>query len=142
MEHLPEFIANNLFLCVAFVIVLGLTIAAEIAHQTSKANDLSPTQATRHMNNENAVVVDVNDTAVFAKGHINNAINIPMAELANKLSELQPYKDKALLTYCTSGKQSSRACKLLKRSGFNKVHNIAGGLNNWLESNLPVIRNT
>ena len=142
MEHLPEFIANNLFLCVAFVVVLGLTIAAEIAHQSSKANDLSPTQATRYMNNENAIVIDVNDTAQFEKGHINNAINIPFAELSNKLSELQKYKDKALLTCCTSGKKASSACKLLKKSEFKKVHNITGGLNNWLESNLPVIRNT
>ena len=140
MEHLPEFFANNLFLCVAFIIVLMLTVRAEFAHQTSKSNEMSPMQATRFMNNENAVVIDVSDAADFEKGHINNAINVPINELAKKLSDLQQYSDKAVLTYCRSGQQSVRACKLLKKSKFSNVHNISGGLKNWLESNLPTVK--
>lgn len=142
MEHLPEFFANNMFLCVAFLIVLVLTIRAELFHQSSKANELSPMQAIRVMNNEDAIIIDVSDAADFESGHITNAINVPLAELSNKLPDLQQYKDKAVLAYCKSGKQSNRACGVLKKSDFKKVHNISGGLHNWLESNLPIIKNT
>lgn len=140
MEHLPEFFANNLFLCVAFIIVLMLTVRAEFLHQSGKMNELSPMQATRLMNNENAVVIDVSEAADFKNGHIKNAINVPIKELKNKLSDLQKYSDKAVLMICKSGNQSSRACKVLKQSKFSNVHNISGGLHNWMESNLPVVK--
>jgi len=140
MEHLPAFFANNLFLCVAFLVVLVMTIRAEFLHQFNKANDLSPLQATRFMNSENAVVIDVNDAATFDSGHIKQAINVPMTELTNKLADLQKYQDKAVLTCCKQGNQSGRACKILKKSGFTNVYNISGGLQNWLEANLPVTK--
>lgn len=140
MEHLPEFFANNLFLCVAFIIVLMLTVRAEFLHQSGKMNELSPMQATRLMNNENAVIIDVSEAADFKNGHIKNAINVPIKELKNKLSDLQKYSDKAVLMICKSGNQSNRACKVLKQSKFSNVHNISGGLHNWMESNLPVVK--
>ena len=140
MEHLPEFFANNLFLCIAFIIVLTLTVRAEFAHQISKTSAMSPMQATRYMNNENAVVIDVSEAGDFEKGHIKNAINVPIKELESKLSELQQHSDKAVLTYCRSGQQSIRACKVLKKSNFSNVHTISGGLKNWTEANLPTIK--
>ena len=140
MEHLPEFFANNLFLCIAFIVVLMLTVRAEFAHQTSRTNEMSPMQATRFMNNENAVVIDVSEATDFEKGHIKTAINVPIKEFETRLSELQKYSDKAVLTYCRSGQQSIRACKLLKKSNFSNVHNISGGLRNWTEANLPTIK--
>jgi rhodanese-related sulfurtransferase len=140
MEHLPEFFANNLFLCVAFIIVLILTVRAEFVHRANQANQMSPMQATRFMNNENAVVIDVSEVADYENGHINKAINIPMKELPNKLSDLQQYSDKAVLAYCKNGHQSVRACKVLKQSKFSNVHNISGGLQNWVESNLPITK--
>lgn len=140
MEHLPEFIANNSFLVIAFIVVLLLTIRGEFLHQSAKTNELSPMQATRLMNNENAVIIDVSDVADFESGHIKNAINAPIKELTNKLPDLQKYGEKAVLTYCKTGHQSMRACKMLKQSGFNNVHNISGGLKNWKEANLPVVK--
>ena len=140
MEHLPEFFANNLFLCIAFIVVLMLTVRAEFAHQTSRTNEMSPMQATRFMNNENAVVIDVSEATDFEKGHIKTAINVPIKEFETRLSELKKYSDKAVLTYCRSGQQSIRACKLLKKSNFSNVHNISGGLRNWTEANLPTIK--
>lgn len=140
MEHFPEFFANNLFLCIAFIVILMLTIRAEVQHQSSSAFEMSPLQATRLMNNENAVVVDVSDAKDYAGGHIKNAINIPLKELKNKLSELQKYRDKEILTCCQRGNQSMQACKVLKQSDFNNVHNISGGIHNWLELNLPTVK--
>lgn len=139
MEHLPEFFSNNSFLVIAFIVILLLTIRGEFMHQSAKTNELTPMQATRLMNNENAVIIDVSDAADFEKGHIKNAINAPMKELTKKLPNLQKYSDKAVLTCCKTGRTATRACKMLKQSGFNHVHNISGGLQNWKEANLPVV---
>ena len=140
MEHLPEFFTNNSFLIIAFAVVLIMTIRAEMLHQSGKMNDLSPMQATRVMNNESAIIIDVSEAADFASGHIKDAINVPMKELSNKISDLQKYSEKAVLTVCKNGQQSVRACKMLKQSKFSNVHNISGGLRNWLEANLPIIK--
>lgn len=140
MEYFPTFFANNLFLCIAFIVVLAMTIRAEIIHQSNSVNNMSPLQATRFMNNENAIIIDVNEVSEFDSGHIKSAINIPMTDLSNKLGDLDKYKNKAVLTCCKHGNRSGKACKILQKSGFTNVHNIAGGIHSWLESNLPVTK--
>lgn len=140
MEHLPEFFANNSFLSIAFIIVLMLTVRAEFLHQSGKMNELSPMQATRLMNNDNAVIIDVSEAAEYKNGHIKNAINVPIKELKNKLPDLHKYSDRAVLIVCKNGNQSNRACQVLKQSKFSNVHNISGGLHNWMESNLPIVK--
>ena len=61
-----------------------VTVRAEFAHRANQANEMSPMQATRFMNNENAVVIDVSEVADYENGHITKAINIPMKELQDK----------------------------------------------------------
>jgi hypothetical protein len=46
-----------------------------------------------------AVVVDVRDKAAFDGNHAVDARHIPVAEIANRLSELP--KDKLIAAYCT-----------------------------------------
>jgi rhodanese-related sulfurtransferase len=140
MEHLSEFIGNHIFLWGALVAVLILLIKAEIEHQGGKANQLNPMNATRMMNNEDALVLDVRETADFSKGHIKNAKNIPFSSFKDKVKDIAKYKNKAVLTYCATGAVSNRACKLLQKEGFTNVHNVAGGMNSWLEAKLPTTK--
>lgn len=140
MEHLSEFISNNIFLCGGLVVVLILLIKTEFEHQSGKASQLNPVNAIRVMNNEEALVLDVRDSAEFGKGHIKDAKNIPFSSLKDKLKSLAKHKDKAVLAYCNNGAVSNKACKVLQREGFTNVHNIAGGINSWLDAKLPVTK--
>ena len=56
----------------------------------------------------------------------------------DKIRELQ--KDKPLLLYCTSGLRSQRAAKELKNLGFTLLHNLADGINAWINANYPIIK--
>lgn len=138
MENFPEFFSNNLFLCSAFIIVLFMTVRAEILYRSNRHNELNPTEAIRFMNNESAVIIDVSPAADFKKGHIKDAINVPVSELANRLSELEAHKGKAVLAYCQAGSSSNRACKILRQAEFTNVRSLSGGLRAWSEANLPV----
>lgn len=138
MEHLPEFISNHLFLVGGLVVVLIMTIKAELDHQVCKSFQVSPVNAIRMMNDEDALLLDVRESAEFKKEHIKNAVNIPVSALKDKLEDIKQYKDKSVLAYCRSGVTSAHACKTLKRSGFMKVHNIEGGLHGWQEAKLPL----
>ena len=140
MEHLSEFIGNHIFLWGGLVAVLILLIKSEIEHQGGKANQLNAVNAIRVMNNEDALVLDVRETADFSKGHIKNAKNMPISSLKDKLKDIVKYKNDAVLAYCNTGAVSNKACKVLQREGFTNVHNISGGINSWLEAKLPTTK--
>lgn len=138
MDQIIEFAGNNLFLVGAFFAVLALVVKAEFDHQAGKAGQVDPTAAIRLMNNDDAVVVDVRESTDFKKGHIKNAKNIPMSALKQELDSVAAVKDTPVLMYCRSGNVSGKACRLLKRSGFTNVHNLAGGILGWQDANLPL----
>ncbi|HHO60029.1 MAG TPA: rhodanese-like domain-containing protein [Thiotrichales bacterium] len=141
MDQITEFVSNNLFLFVALFAVLVMLIKAEYEHQTSKAVQLSPSQATRLMNNhEDALVLDIRSKDEYAKGHIRQARNIPLAELKEQLDKLADYRDKPVIIYCNSGNTSSKAGRLLQSAGFTTIHNLAGGVAGWKEANLPLTK--
>lgn len=140
MEHLSEFIGNHIFLWGALVAVLILLVKSEIEHQSGKSNQLNPMNATRMMNNEDALVLDVRETADFGKGHIKSAKNMPFSSLKAKLKDITKYKNAAVLAYCNTGAVSNKACKVLRNEGFTNVHDIAGGINSWLEAKLPTTK--
>ena len=138
MENFPEFFSNHIFLFGALFVVLALLIKAEFEHQTGKASLVSPVNAIRMMNNEEALVLDVRTEAEFSKGHIKNSRNIPLAALQTRLGELEKHKNQPVLAYCSSGTMSGKACRVLKKSGFSNVHNIGGGVHAWQDANLPL----
>ncbi|WP_158513022.1 rhodanese-like domain-containing protein [Flavisolibacter tropicus] len=61
-------------------------------------------------------------------GTLKGAINIPIQELSQRLSELDKYKDKEILVYCSHSHRSPQAAYLLTQNGFIKVVNMAGGM--------------
>jgi len=140
MEHLPEFISNHIILCGGLVAVLVMLFKAEMDHQVSKAFQLSPVNAIRMMNNDETLLIDVRESAEYSRGHIENATNVPLSSLKEKLNDFVKYKDKSVLAYCASGSTSGRACKILKHAGFANVHNLQGGLGSWQDAKLPITK--
>ena len=77
------------------------------------------------MSKAGAVLVDVRTPAEVAEGMAPGAINIPLQEIEQRLSEFP--KDKDLLIYCRSGKRSMAASNFLIENGYEKVFNVVGG---------------
>jgi rhodanese-related sulfurtransferase len=141
MEQLLEFAGNHLALVAALVVILILLTQNLMADVSGKWV-VDPQRATELLNREEAVVVDIRPMADFTKGHIINAINIPMNGFKNQMSQLNKHKEKPIIVACRSGAQSAAACKLLRSDGFEQVYNLKGGILAWQSRNLPVSRKT
>lgn len=61
-------------------------------------------------------------------GTLKNAINIPIQQLPARLTELEKYKDREILVFCSHSHRSPRASHLLTQNGFKKVVNMSGGM--------------
>jgi phage shock protein E len=77
------------------------------------------------------LVVDVRTPEEFKQGHLDNAINYPLSEVATHFANIA--KDQPIVLYCRSGNRSRQAYQFLRAQGFTEIHN-AGGLTEMLES--------
>ncbi|MFK7893123.1 MAG: rhodanese-like domain-containing protein, partial [Granulosicoccus sp.] len=72
-------------------------------------------------------------------GHLLNARSMPVSKLAERMHEIEKYRDKDIVVYCDNGMRTSRAVARLKKNGFSKLHTLAGGLVAWEKANLPTV---
>ena len=75
-------------------------------------------------------LLDVRSAAECGRGMIPGAINIPVDEIRERLSEIT---NKKLLVNCQVGQRGHTASMLLKELGFNPV-NLDGGYLTWINS--------
>jgi rhodanese-related sulfurtransferase len=83
-----------------------------------------------------ALVLDVRNPDEWddAYGHIEGARQIPLPELSARLSEVEAWKDKPIVTVCRAGPRSQAAAELLASLGYRRVFNLEGGMIAWRES--------
>lgn len=73
--------------------------------------------------------VDVRTPGEFKSNKIKGFINIPVDQIHSQLEKLS--QDKAVVVICQSGSRSSRAAKVLIKSGYKNVINVRGGMSTW-----------
>lgn len=66
------------------------------------------------VNSPNVTIVDVRIPEQFQEATAKNAINIPLAEIESRSSELQ---GKKVVVFCNKGIQADDAVKILKKNG-------------------------
>jgi rhodanese-related sulfurtransferase len=137
VSQLLEFVGHHWYLFAALVVILGLLTYDLIQ---GDRGSVDPLQATDLINHKDAVVVDVRPAADYAKGHIINAINIPMNGFKNQLGSLSKHKERPVILNCRSGSQSAVACAQLRKLGFADVHNLKGGILAWEAASLPLTK--
>lgn len=109
-------------------------------HQRTGASSIGPQKAVMLINRQGAVVVDVREKKEFDTGHIVDSINIPLAKLKQRLSELRKHKEKPVVVVCKLGQHSSDAAKTLQESDYAEVFRLSGGLTEWKAQSLPLVQ--
>ncbi len=66
---------------------------------------------------DGAFLLDVRSSGEFASGHAEGATNIPVGELAGRLTELP--RNRVIITYCASGGRSRAAAATLRADHFD-----------------------
>ena len=74
-------------------------------------------------------------------GHIPDAVWIPMLELESRLDELEPYREKEIVTMCPGGGLSLVAVDILKEAGFKDIKSLKGGTDEWNTKGYPTTKN-
>ena len=131
-----EFFNQNILL-VSLVVVSGISLLWPMFARPS-GNSVSPAEATQLINREDDHIVYVREADEYAGGHLPDAKNIPVAKLADRISELEKFKDKPIIICCATGMRSNKACAELKKQGFEKLHNLAGGVDAWVGAGYPI----
>jgi len=134
-----EFLMNNLALVALFVASGVMLLWPEIMKLSGGGGqEIGTLEATRLINQGHSLVLDVRDEKDFAAGHLPRARHIPLRDLAGRLGEIGKYKDKPVIVTCRSGTKAGMACRFLRRSGFNNVFQLKGGVASWQQASLPV----
>lgn len=83
-------------------------------------------------------LVDVRTPEEFKTGHIENAINVDWSGSSFEEQIALLDKSKPVFVYCLSGGRSSSAAKKMRRSGFEHVFEMPGGMMEWRNNRLPI----
>ena len=137
MDTLFLFIYENLL---AFSLLI-VCLAALIIYESKKGGTkLDPTQATRLINKDGAVVIDLRTQEEFSNGHIAGSINISPDLVEQQLNSLKHPKEKPLILICKTGNSSKGTGDMLVKRGYMYVNRISGGMVTWQGIGLPLSR--
>ena len=100
--------------------------------------EVSPIEAVQLINRQDALVIDVRDTSEFEAGHITNAKHVPEKQLAERLHELEKFKNRSLILTCRTGTRGDVAVQVLRRHGFAGAVNLGGGIGAWEQAGMPL----
>lgn len=85
---------------------------------------------------EPPVLLDVRTPREWQGAHIRGSVNVPLAQLPVRLSELS--RERHMVVCCAGGYRSSIAASLLQRNGLEHFTELAGGMMAWEAAKLPI----
>ncbi len=94
-------------------------------------------KAVRQYLDEGAVLVDIRPADEYAREHIEQALHIPLEQLANGAPALQGAK--AVIFHCRSGNRTQMNANQLGSSVACEAYVLEGGLDAWKKTGLPVV---
>ena len=104
-----------------FLVIIAVVVAIFLT--VSKAGQISAKDAAAYLKN-GALVIDVRSPGEFNSGHLTNAMNIPLDEIAAVVPQRWPDHGRVLLLHCASGMRSGMAQKKLKALGYTNTFNL------------------
>ena len=129
-----EFIADNIILFIALVILLFLIISLESKQLFGKVKPINHDKLTQLLNNTKVALFDLRDNSEYSKGHIVSAKNI-------SFDDIESYKIKneiTLVTYAAADSDAQKAATAFFSKGVQEVFYLEGGMNSWVENNMPL----
>lgn len=136
MADFLTFISEQWLLVSVLVVLLYVFMFTE---KQKGGKSVSLHEATRMINADTAVFVDIREKADYSAGHIVDALNLPFNQVKDKASELDKVKDKTLILVDKMGQHAGSVGRELRGKGFEVVR-LDGGMGEWTAQNLPVVR--
>lgn len=133
-----NFILDHLLTVAIAVISGGALLFTSLAPRGRQATTL---QVTQMMNRGKATaVVDIRTAEEYAAGHLRDAKSMPLADLGNRIGELDKAKVKTVIVVDQTGNRAAKAERLLKSAGFADIYSLEGGVAAWTAAGLPLTK--
>ena len=71
-----------------------------------------------------ALILDVRTPGEFSGKHLPGAVNLPLADVTEKIQKVEPDKSRPILCHCVSGARSGMAASRLRKLGYQEVYNL------------------
>jgi rhodanese-related sulfurtransferase len=136
--HCMSFVQANWMLITVFVLSGAMLVWPYFQRGFSKVKDVSSAEATRLLNRQDAVMLDVREPKEYEGGRLPHSIHIPLSQLAGRTSELAKLVSKPVVAYCENGRRGPAAAPALAKAGFKEIYNLQGGIAAWKKDGLPV----
>jgi len=92
---------------------------------------LEPEEFKQLKDQEDVILLDVRSNYEHNVGKFKNAVTLDLEnfrDFPDKIKELEKYKDKKIITYCTGGIKCEKASAYLLEQGFENVYQLHGGI--------------
>ncbi|MDC3313115.1 rhodanese-like domain-containing protein [Gammaproteobacteria bacterium] len=136
MDKFILFLIEHYFYSVPLLVLVILLIRSNAVKGGKK---ITPQDLVSLTNQDAAKLIDLRSPNEFADGHITGSINIPYADIEDRLHEIKLQEGKSLVLICDSGSQSANAGEVLNKSGYQNTVILSGGIGAWKLDNLPLI---
>ena len=83
-------------------------------------------------------ILDVRTVDEFNQGFITGAINVNINDVPANLAQLPADKAAPIVVLCQSGHRGAIVMMYLQMMGYTNVRNLGGGMNGWINAELPV----
>ena len=132
-----EFVTQNWSLALVFVVSGAMLLWPLIKGRLSSTEQIGTLEATRLINNENPLLLDVREPNEYDGGHLPDALHIPLSQIKDRSGELARHATRPVIVYCERGMRSNSAASALSKLGFPRVLELRGGLRAWRDAGLP-----
>ncbi len=137
MDKFLVFLTDNIIA----VGLLFLSLFALIIYEGRKGGKrIDSSEATRIINKENAHVVDLRTSGEFNAGSIAGAINLQPDEVDKDNVLFKANEEDPIILVCKMGSSSSAVGGRLMKQGYTNVNILSGGIMNWTQDGLPLIK--
>jgi rhodanese-related sulfurtransferase len=99
------------------------------------SEDLAPKRVAELLGDGETQLVDVREPYEHDAGRIAGATHIELDRLPTEAESLD--RERPLVFYCRLGSRSAMAAEAFRGAGYD-AYNMAGGLEAWVESGLPI----
>lgn len=141
MDQFIEFLGNHYMLTTAWIVLFAMLVVSWVSAATSSIKQVSTHDATMIVNKADGIIVDIRKQNEYNQGHITDAVHLTMDKItAGKFGKLENQKDTPIVVVCNAGISAKPAAVALKKAGFEKVTVLQGGMQTWLNANLPIVK--
>jgi rhodanese-related sulfurtransferase len=140
MNQLVEFASNHWPLVLALVLILGLIAYEETKRSVRGLAKISPADATRLINREGAMVIDLRDKPAYESGHIIDAVHFLPSEFDSSVKKIKSHFKKSIILVGTTPQAAINIGVKLRDAGAEQVSFLTGGMQAWRADNFPIIK--